>query len=189
MRYLVLLIFLFSQNLFADHTANHFEWKKSEGWALGVGLGVENDFDNATVLDIKTPTLFSVGESRYALLLSIESKDVGGAFNEEDYSIVPIHLMIDWSTPTYKDLIRTYMRLGAGTVLVNEEALYPQDQFFNVQFQLGVEVVAAGGPNGFGVFFMQAMANVPGIRNPPVTGGGSEIFDGTTLSLGYRLYF
>ncbi|MEM7645467.1 MAG: hypothetical protein AAF203_01045 [Pseudomonadota bacterium] len=186
--FLISMLVTFGFHAFGSSMPGEMSYNQhSEGFAIGVGLGVENDYDNATVLDIKTPTLFHWGESRFALVLSVESKDVGGSVGDEDFSILPIHLMIDWSTPTYKDLIRTYMRLGAGTVLVDEVNLFPEDQFFNVQYILGLEIVAAGNTEGFGAFFLQAMANVPGITNPPTN--GSEIFDGTTLSLGYRLYF
>ncbi len=159
---------------------------KPNPWALGVGFGTESDYDSVTLLELKSPSLISIlrGTNDLSLVLTIETKEITGI----DKDIIPIHLLVEMSGPAYKDLVRSYVRLGGGAVLIDDTTIYPASSFFNVQFQLGLDVITGMTPSGMGSsFFVQAMVNSPAIRNPPL--GYVEIYDGTTLLVGFRMYF
>lgn len=160
--------------------------KEENSWALGVGFGTEANYRSVSAIELKAPTLFWIGSSQVTLVLSVESKTLASS-SEQD--ILPIHLMVDLTQPIFRNLARTYIRLGGGTTLVNDSVLLPgQDQFFNLQAQVGGELlVAQGADNSYGALFVQAMLNAAAIRQPPLA--GADIYSGTSLLLGLRTYF
>lgn len=158
----------------------------SDPWAFGVGFGTESNFDSVSLLEIKTPTLFSFlkGTNKIALVLSYETKEISGL----DKDITPIHLLVELSGPAYRDFVRSYIRLGGGSVLVDDTTIYPASNFFNVQFQVGADFITSMSETGMASsFYIQAMVNSPAIRNPPL--GSPEVFDGTSMVVGFRMYF
>lgn len=157
---------------------------QADGWALGIGFGTESAYKSNTSVDVKTPRLFAWGPANVALVLNIEDKEV--AMLEK--SVLPVHLLFDFSYAPYKDIVKTYFRLGAGSILVDDKKIHSETSIFNVQFQLGFEVIAVRSPTGaYGVGFVQAMVNAAGIRTPPI--GTPDLFGGTTTIVGFRTYF
>ncbi len=182
--FLGLLILLSS--LGAQASFSPIAMPKSNPWAFGVGFGTESNYDSVSLLEIKTPTLFTFfqGTNHVSLVLSYETKEI--SFLDRD--ITPIHLLIELTGPRFQDIVRSYVRLGGGSVLIDDSVIYPASNFFNVQFQLGVDVITGMSATGVGSsFFLQAMLNSPAIRNPPL--GSAEIYDGTTMLAGFRMYF
>ena len=178
------MVFFLSSTAFAS--GNILPMPKAEPWAFGVGFGTESNYDNVTLLEIKSPTLFSFfgGTNQVALVLSYETKEI----SQIDKDITPIHLLIELTTVRYKDLVRSYVRLGGGSVLVDDTTVFPASNFFNLQFQIGADIATGFSEVGVGSsFFVQAMLNSPGITNPPTN--GLEVFDGTTMLVGLRMYF
>lgn len=155
-----------------------------QGWAWGLGFGTEASYSSVTSLEVKTSTLVQWMGFDGALVLQVESKEVAGG----SHGTLPIHLLWDFSTPIQRDLLKSYIRLGGGSVLIDEPTLFSDKSFFNFQFQLGMEWILFDGHNlGYGAFFTQAMLNTPAIRHPPL--GSPGIYNGTSLLLGLRTYF
>ena len=186
LKFLFCLCFLTAPCLFAS--PNLVEAPQQVNWAFGVGWGTQTDFDSVAVFEIKTPTLFTFlgGRNRISLVMSYENKNVSGAYDGE---ITPIHLLFELTGVPYKDIVRSYIRLGGGSVLVDDPVLFPKSNFFNVQVQLGVDLVTGRSEGGLSSsFFMQAMANSPAIRNPPLN-NYPDIYDGVSIVAGIRAYF
>ncbi len=160
--------------------------KGSPSWAFGVGFGVESLYKTVSVIEVKTPRLFQWGHSNVALVLSMESKNLAANMNK---GISPIHMLFDFSYEPFREIVKSYFRLGGGSVLVSDETiLVGQEQFFNFQVQLGAEVITfQGHDSSHGAFFVQVMLNSAAIRQPPI--GGLDIFGGNSIVAGVRTYF
>jgi len=181
MKFFLCLLF-FSFSVQASYPNLDFE-SRGDGWGFGFGFGTQTGYNHVSALDIKTPRLFEMGPFNGALVFSVESKEISG-FNE---STLPLHILFDLSYRPYRETIKAYFRFGAGSVLVSNPILFHQDQFFNVQGQWGVEVVTMKTQGGdYGTFFIQAVLNAPGIRNPPLN--APDIYSGTSIIVGLRTY-
>lgn len=155
-----------------------------DGWALGIGFGTANLYKSVSSLDIKTPRLFTWGPTNIALVLNVEDKQIA-AINT---STLPIHLLFDFSYSPYKDVVKTYFRLGAGNIMVDDKAVHASSNLFNVQFQLGFEVITIRAPNGaYGTAFAQAMVNATGVGTQNIA--MPDVFSGNSVIIGFRTYF
>ena len=155
-------------------------------WAIGVGFGVEPLYKTVSVIELKTPRLFQWGRKNGSLVLSVESKNLAVDSNK---GILPIHLLFDFSYEAFREVVKSYFRIGGGSVLVHDETiLVGQEQFLNFQVQLGAEFITFKGyDNSHGSFFVQVMLNSAALRQPPI--GGLDIFGGNSLVAGLRTYF
>jgi hypothetical protein len=155
-----------------------------DGWALGLGFGSESDYDSVNIIEVKSPTLIGFSNSNLAVVLSGEIKEISGS----NSAVTPIHLLLDLTYVPYKDIVKSYMRVGGGAVFVDDKALFSESSFFNFQVQFGVELITVWlDTDSYSTFFAQSMINLPGIRSPQLN--GTDIFDGTAIILGIRNYF
>ncbi len=179
---LILLILLISTQAFASYPTLDFE-NRGDGWAFGVGFGTEAAYRSISALDIKSPRLFVAGPLNVALVFSFESKELLAA----DRGTTPLHLLFDFSYRPYKEIVKAYFRLGAGSVIVSDQALFPDNEFFNVQAIWGVEIITMRTDGGsYGTFFIQTALNAPAIRTPPLN--HPDIYDGISIIVGLRTY-
>lgn len=186
MKNLLFLIVFLSANL-SLASGQLLKTPFQESWGFGVGWGTESSYDSVTVFEVRTPSLFTFnhGLSRVNLVLSYENKEV----SQTNKNTTPLHLLFELTSAPYKDLVRSYLRLGGGTVLVDDDTLFHDSNFFNVQAQLGVDLVTGVVENGMSSsFFVQAMLNSAAIRDPALD-GFPNIYDGISVVGGLRAYF
>ena len=163
----ILFVSVFLVSIFSQASVSLISEAPANPWAFGAGFGTENSYDSVSLLEIRTPILFSFARetNNVALVLSYETKELSGI----DKLITPIHLLVELTTLAYKDMVRSYVRIGGGSVLIDDTAIYPASNFFNLQIQFGMDVITGLSEGGFGSsFFIQAMLNSPAIRNPPL---------------------
>lgn len=157
----------------------------TEGWKWGVSFDNTPNFKTSTSFEIATPKLFGT-EKEYSLVLSVSSKAMNYNIINDDLSLVPLRLMLEMRNPVYKDIVSSYVRVGAGYSFASDVRIHKDDGYFIIPFAIGADIMSYERNGIFSSFFAQASFDFNFVE--PSDGFAND-FDGATVSIGFRIFY
>lgn len=155
------------------------------GWKWGIGFDNTANFKSGVTLDILSPKLF--GETNeYSLVLSVSSQQLNYNILNEDLDVIPVRLLLEARNPLYKEIVSTYVRLGAGYAFASDVFIHKDDGYFIVPFVIGADFIHAERNGHHASFFAQASFDM-NFEKP--SDGLANDLDGTTISIGLRIFY
>lgn len=157
----------------------------TDGWKWGIGFDNVSNIKSSTTLDIISPKLF--GEVReFSLVLSASSQALNYNILNDNLSVIPVRLMLEMRNPVYKELVSSYIRIGAGYAFVNSNFIHKDHGYFIVPIAIGADIFQYEANGNHGSIFFQASYD----SNFATSSDGiSEDLDGTGITIGARIFY
>lgn len=157
----------------------------TSGWKWGIGFDNTTNVKSSVTLDVLSPKLF--GETNeYSLVLSVSSQTMNYSILNKDLDIIPVRLLLEARNPLYKELISSYVRLGAGYAFASDTFIHKDDGYFIVPFVVGTDIFYGERNGHHGSIYAQASFDMNFVS---ANDGFANDLDGTTISVGLRVFY
>lgn len=160
-------------------------------WRVGFKIATQPHFDRVSTLEATTPTLF--GKTGFwALHLSYTVRDTESNQSDAQFGADVLNLMLEARRPFYKDIASSYVRFGAGYTFISNKAIYNDDGFFSVPFDIGMEIITGNygwTSGGYSSFFVQLSIDANFLESAKKKAAYETTFDSAALGAGFRIYF
>lgn len=157
----------------------------TDGWKWGIGFDHVSNIKTSTTLEILSPKLF--GDRReFSLVLAASSQSLNYNILNDDLSVVPVRLMLEIRNPVYKELISSYVRIGAGYSFANDKFIHRDDGYFILPVAIGADIFHYEVNGHYGSIFFQASQDMNFVSSAD---GMADDLDGIGISIGARIFY
>lgn len=157
----------------------------TDGWMWGIGFDNVANVKSSTTFEVKSPKLF--GDVRQAsLVLSASSQTLNYGIINDDLSVVPVRLMLEVRNPVYKEVMSGYVRIGAGYSFASDDLIHEDHGYVILPVAIGADVFQYDINGHHGSVYFQASYDINFVDS---TDGISDDLDGTSVSIGARIFY
>lgn len=157
----------------------------TDGWKWAVSFDNSPNFKASSSFEILSPKLFGT-ENEYSLVLSASTKRMNYNIINDDLSLIPVRLMLEARNPVYKDIVSSYVRIGAGYSFASNVLIHKDDGYFIIPVVIGVDLISSERNGIHASVFTQASFDASFVK--PSEGLAND-FDGATVSIGVRVFY